>query len=390
MRNATHSPITHATAALAVALATAPDADASALPDGFNVQLFPDGQFDARDGRPGRIKDCAAASWRLDAAIAAALIARANARETPLCIDYEHHTLTAKDAGHKAVAAGWIEALCYVPGQGLFARVAWTDAARGHIRADEYRYISPLFTFDLATGAVLELVNAALTNNPGLDGLAAVAAARQIVATDATAAQTQTEALMDELLERLRWMLNLPVTAAAEEISAQLDKLKGMIGGADAAAASVDLLAILAGKDAALADLTTKLDKPDPAKFAPAEAVAALTQENAALKASLAAAQAHNGVAALAAEIKAAVADGRVHKSLEGWLAELAAQAPDTARAYLDKAVPVAALTAMQTQGVAPAAAGGAGVAALTAEEREAAKLLDIPEATFALSKETK
>ncbi|OLN30439.1 Phage-associated protease [Desulfovibrio sp. DV] len=368
-----------------MALATSPES--GTLPEGVSVQLFPDGQFDARDGRPGSLKGCSAKAWRLDAAIAAALIARANARETPLCIDYEHHTLTAKDAGHKAVAAGWIEALCYVPGQGLFARVAWTDAARGHIRADEYRYISPLFTFDLATGAVLELINAALTNNPALDGLAAVAAARQSAAT--TPEQTQTEALMDELLKRLRFLLNLPVAASAEDVTAQLDKLKGQVTSAGEAATSVDLLAILAGKDAALADLTAKLDKPDPAKFAPAEAVAALTQENAALKASLAAAQTQNGTAALAADIKAAVADGRVHKTLEGWLTDLAATAPDTARAYLDKAVPVAALTTMQTTTVTPPAAG-ATTAALSAEEKEAAKLLGIPEDLYATAKEAK
>ena len=84
MRNATHSPITHATATLAISLA--PAADAASLPDGMNVQLFPDGQFDARDGRPETIKGSKAKAWQLDAAIAAALIARANARETPFAL----------------------------------------------------------------------------------------------------------------------------------------------------------------------------------------------------------------------------------------------------------------------------------------------------------------
>lgn len=385
MRNATHSPITHATAALAVALA--PTADAASLPDGCNVQLFPDGDFDARDGRPGSLKGCSAKAWRLDADIAAALIARAGIRETPLFIDYEHHTLTAKDAGHKAVAAGWIEALAYVPARGLFARVAWTDAARAHIRADEYRYISPLFTFDPETGAVLSLVNAALTNNPALDGMAAVAAVRQVAASQTD--QPQPEDCMDELLKRLRFLLNLPVAATAEEVTARLDALKTQVTTGAETAASVDLLAILAGKDAAIADLTAKAATPDPAKFAPVEALSALTAENTDLKAKLAAASAQNGAAALSAEIKAAVADGRVHKSLEGWLADLAAKAPDAARDYLAKAAPVAALTAMQTSTVTPPSAG-AGTAALTAEEKEAAKLLGIPEDVYATGKEAK
>ncbi|QAZ67038.1 phage protease [Solidesulfovibrio carbinolicus] len=384
MRNATHSPITHATAALAVALA--PTADAASLPDGMNVQLFPDGDFDARDGRPGSLKGCTTKAWRFDADIAAALIARTNTRETPLFIDYEHHTLTAKDAGHKAVAAGWIEALAYVPGRGLFARVAWTDAARAHIRADEYRYISPLFTFDPESGAVLSLVNAALTNSPALDGMAAVAAVRQVAASQTD--QPQPEDCMDELLKRLRFLLNLPVAATAEDVTARLDALKTQVTTGAETAASVDLLAILAGKDAAIADLTAKAATPDPARFAPVEALSALTAENTDLKARLAAAATQNGAAALSAEIKAAVADGRVHKSLEGWLADLAAKAPDAARDYLAKAAPVAALTAMQTSTVTPPA--GAGTAALTAEEKEAAKLLGIPEDVYATGKEAK
>jgi len=386
MRNATPHPIPHPTAVLTVALATAQGGDASSLPEGMNVQLFPDGEFTARDGRPGSIDGCTTTVWRMDADIAASLIAAAEARETPLCIDYEHHTLTAKDAGHKAVAAGWIEALCYVPGRGLFAKVAWTETARAHIQADEYRYISPLFTFDGKTGAVLELVNAALTNNPALDGLAAVAAVRQTAATQAL----QTEACMDELLERLRWMLNLPVTATAEEIAAQLDKLKTQIG-ADAAATSVDLLAILAGKDATIAALTAKTKAPDPARFAPVTALAALTKENADLKAKLTEALAQNDQAALTAAIEAAVADGRVHTSLAGWLAELAAKDPDAARAYLDAATPMAALTGMQTHtgGFTPPASGtGSGTAALSAEEVEAAKLLGLSETDFAKGKE--
>ncbi len=385
MRNATHSPITHATAALAVALA--PTADAASLPEGCNVQLFPDGSFDARDGRPGSIKGCAAKAWQLDAAIAAALIARANQRETPLCIDYEHHTLTAKDAGHKAVAAGWIEALAYVPGRGLFACVAWTDAAREHIRADEYRYISPLFTFDPETGAVLSLINAALTNNPALDGMAAVAAARQVAASQTH--QPQPEDCMDELLKRLRFLLNLPVAATAEEVTARLDTLKAQVATGNEAAASVDLLAILAGKDAAIADLTAKAATPDPTKFAPVEAVAALTAENADLKAKLAAAQTENGTAALSAEIKAAVADGRVHKTLEGWLTDLAAKDPDAAQAYLETATPVAALTTMQTRTL-PTPPAGAGTAALSADEKEAARLLGKTEADYLAFKEGK
>ncbi|MFR8056123.1 MAG: phage protease, partial [Bilophila wadsworthia] len=139
------------------------------------IQLFPLGSFAARDGRPGTLKGVKAAEWMLTPDIAAAVIARWQARETPLVVDYEHQTMLAEQNGKPAPAAGWIESLEAGP-DGLYATVKWTDAARAFIRADEYRYISPVFSFDPETGAVLELKSAALTNYPALDGMAAVAA----------------------------------------------------------------------------------------------------------------------------------------------------------------------------------------------------------------------
>jgi len=216
----------------------------AALPQGMNAQLFPDGPFAARDGRPSTMTDGALAAWRMDADIAAALTAKVAERATPLPVDYEHQLLLAKQNGKPAPASGWVEAVAYVPGRGLFAAVSWTAKARQHISADEYRYISPVFRFDQATGAVLEILSVALTNNPALDGMDTVALAALFPpAIAATATPTQTkETNMDELLERLRWMLNLPITAGPDEIKAELDKLKAMLSGGDEAAASVDLL----------------------------------------------------------------------------------------------------------------------------------------------------
>lgn len=391
MRNAKPIPTkTTAVAALVVQLAT----DAPGLPEGCNVQLFPDGEFAARDGRPASVEKCEAATWRMDADIAAALIAQVDSRETPLFIDYEHHTLTAKDKGHKAVAAGWIAALVYVPGQGLFAKVDWTEAARSHIQADEYRFISPLFGFDLKTGAVRHLINAALTNNPALDGMAAVAAALEINMEehmDPKDLKNGKAALSEELLSQLRWMLNLPVSATAEEIKAELDKVKAQLGGE--AAVSVSLVDVLQAKDTAIAALTAQAGQPDPARFVPVEGVTALTEENATLKARVAELESQSGIAALSAQIDAALSDGRVNKGLEGWLRSLAKSSPDQARAYLEKAQPIAALTTMQTNslGTPPGSAGsGTGVAALSAEEKEAAKALGMSEEDYAKAKETK
>ncbi|MFZ5427707.1 MAG: phage protease, partial [Thermodesulfobacteriota bacterium] len=362
MRNANHptaSPT--ALAALTVQLASGgPD-----MPEGCNIQLFPDGEFSARDGRPGLVENSQTEVWRMDADIAAALIAQVSARETPLFIDYEHHTLTAKDNGHKAIAAGWVESLTYVPGQGLFAQVDWTEAASQHIKAKEYRYISPLFGFDLKTGAVRFLINAALTNNPALDGTAAVAAALEITRMEDPMSKKEGQtALSEDLAERLRWMLNLPVTATAQDIIAELDKVKAQLGTADT---GVSILAILQDKDAQLAALSAQVEKPDPAKFVPLAALAALTEENATLKGRVAELEQKTGTAALSAQIDTALKDGRVNKALEPWLRDLATSSPESAKAYLDKAAPIAALSGMQTgsTGVTPTPPGaGSGVAA--------------------------
>lgn len=166
-----HNP-NHLAASLAVQLPLNP----KELPTGYNVQLFPEGQFAASDGRPGNIKDCEAKAWLMDATIGPDIIADVDARDARPVVDYEHQSLRARENGQPAPAAGWIQALAYFPGRGLFAKVEWTERARELIKSGEYRYISPVFEFDNKTGTVLRLVNAALTNTPALDGLMAVAA----------------------------------------------------------------------------------------------------------------------------------------------------------------------------------------------------------------------
>lgn len=160
------------TASLAVQLPQNP----KELPTGYNIQLFPEGQFSASDGRPGNIKDCETGAWLMDANIGPDIIADVDAREVRPVVDYEHQSIRTRENGQPAPAAGWIQSLAYFPGKGLFAKVEWTDRARDLIKTGEYRYISPFFEFDNKTGAVRRLISAALTNTPALDGLMAVAA----------------------------------------------------------------------------------------------------------------------------------------------------------------------------------------------------------------------
>ncbi len=375
---------------------------ASALesPEGaMNAQLFPDGFFAARDGRPATLTDGALTAWRMDEGIAAPLAALVAARETPLAVDYEHQLLLAKQNGKPAPASGWIERVGYVPGRGLFAAVSWTAKAREHISADEYRYISPVFRFDKATGAVLEILSVALTNNPALDGMDAVALAALFPSALAATATPiiNEEDSMDELLERLRWMLNLPITAGPDEIKAELDKLKAMLSGGDAAAASVDLLALFTGqkeKDEQLAALTAQVaglsENPDPAKFAPVAALTALQQANAELKAQVAELACAGKQGQVDALVQAALADGRLTPALEGWARELGAKDEAALSAFLTAAAPVAALASMQTSSLPGGAPPASGTVALTTEEAYAAEQLGMSHDEFKKAKEDK
>lgn len=135
-----------------------------------SMQLLPSGEFRTADGRPASI-----AHWRLNAEIADRVIAASAAAVNDLVIDYEHQTLRTETNGRPAPAAGWFKRLEYRAALGLFATdVRWTEAAARMIQAGEYRYISPVFSYD-ETGAVLRIISAALTNTPGLDGMDAVA-----------------------------------------------------------------------------------------------------------------------------------------------------------------------------------------------------------------------
>lgn len=124
--------------------------------------------------------------WRLDARLAAQVIAARRERGVKIVVDYEHATLTRAKDGLPAPAAGWIDPahLEYRPGVGLVAtEVEWTTTAAGHLTAREYGYGSPVFPFDPRTGDITGLHSFALTNDPGLTGvntaLSAIVAATQ-------------------------------------------------------------------------------------------------------------------------------------------------------------------------------------------------------------------
>lgn len=183
------------------------------------VQLVPAGPVVAgRDGRRWRMEDPA----RIVAAFAT------NGAELP--VDFEHATQLKGGRGERADAAGWIEALEARAGS-IWGRIAWNAEGSAAVASRAYRYLSPVFRFDAATGAILAMVSAGLTNNPNLH-LAAL-----------NAAQQETPETMDKVV---------------------LEAL-GLKPEATAAEAVVAIGALTAARDTAL----NAAQHPDPEKFVP-------------------------------------------------------------------------------------------------------------------------
>lgn len=296
-------------------------------PTGSEIQLTPAGMFKARDGRPAGLP-----GWKIDAMIAARVIARAAARQTPFVTDYEHQTLATDKNGQPAPAAGWFKNLEWREGQGLFATgVEWTAKAKAYIDAGEYKFISPVFGYDRKTGEILQLEMAALTNTPAVDGMDAVAALAQEFFTRS---QEPTHE-KDQPMKAIALLLGLAEDASEADISAALTALK-----AEIATLKTDNTA-LKTETAAL-----KTQTPDPAKFVPVETVTALQGQVAALTTRL-----NDGE--LEDVIQAALTSGKLLPAMESWARDLGKSDLAALKSYVEKN-PAIQLGINQTNGLGP------------------------------------
>lgn len=319
----------------------------AALTAGREIQLLPAGEFAARDGRPGDGR-----TWKIDAAQAATLIAAANSRKTPYVIDYEHQTLHAERNGRPAPAAGWFKTLEWRDGKGLYATdVEWTERAAAMIQAGEYKFLSPVFVADVASGAVVEMLMAAVTNNPALDGMDAVAARFS----------EPPETPMNETLKKLLAALGLPENTVEADALTAVAALKTK---SEAAAAEIVAL---------------KAAAPDPAKFVPVETMKALQTEVAALTARITGGEVDSLV-------KGAIEGGKLLPAQEKWARDLGASDLAALKAYLDTAQAIAALKGTQTGGK-PAQGAAAGAESLSEAELAICKAMALDPKDYAASK---
>lgn len=261
------------------------------------AMLLPAGRFAGRDGRgPYDAGDAVAMRAIVDRSLARAGL-------TELVVDYDHQTQFAAVAGvgGQAPAAGWIRAL-EARADGVWARVAWTEAAKARIRAGEYRYLSPVYHHD-RDGRVLRLISAGLTNTPNLDLAGAVAA---------RAAPT---AGAEETMEEILKALGLPAgTSTADALAA----IQAALAGATALQSVAQAVGLAAGAaPAAVLTAVQAARNPDPARFVPIDQVTALQTQLTTLQTSLHADRVETAVAA-------AIKDGKVAPALKEWATDLA------------------------------------------------------------------
>ena len=286
---------TRAIAALAVELTASGNAPAE-------FRLLPIGRFKAADGsgRPDGIPE----GWLLSESGALRIAALSSSRASKRVIDYEHQTLRAAENGKPAPAAGWFGKL-EAREDGLWAvNVEWTAQAAEMIASRQYRYVSPVFPYDKRSGEVLGIAHAALTNDPGLDGLTDLAGAAAL------------SALFEEEMPMKALLAALGLLETATE--------------AEALAALAALRTAHTGELAAL-----RAAVPDPVKYVDVATLTAVRAELATANTELATLKAEKHEADVAQVVTAALDAGKLTPATESWARELGRKDLSALNAYV-------------------------------------------------------
>ncbi len=346
--------LNHASTASAIAL------DAEGKPP-TEIQLFPFGTVKGRDGR---------GPWVLaDEAHAREVIAATQARHAPtdMMVDYDHQGVFAvgEGKGGTAEAAAWIDvSKLTVKEDGIWAAVEWTEAAAAKLKARAYRYLSPYFGSDPATGRLTRFFNVGLVNQPAI---------REIAAAAAIDLNPGTPQNMKTILTAL----GLKETATEADACASIAALTQAAGSAEQLAAAATALGLkpeATGEEVvAAATAAVAGGAPDPAKFVP---IAALTEVTDKLKVI--------NEERAAAAVDEATASGKLTPALRQWGIDLFNQ--DEARF----AAFVQGQPAVLPTGPSKAAGKVDGdKPQLTDEDRQACAALDVSEEDFLKTRES-
>lgn len=266
------------------------------------IQILPFGQVHSKKG-----------DFLVDDKAVADILASFAAQKNDLVIDYEHQTLD----GVQAPAAGWIKELVNKGEEGIWARVEWTERAKDYLANKEYRYFSPVVWVRKSDGRAAVLHSGALTNTPAIDGMVPLANKEEPLKEDNS---------VDELLQQLRWMLNMTITATAEEVIAELQKVINQLKDAQGLVANKEVLSLLEVPETA--DINTVKGKilalKNPSGYVRVE-------EFNSLKEQLATRQRDELV-------NMALSQGKVSPAMKEWAEQYALKDPAGFKAFIDQA----------------------------------------------------
>ncbi|MDE1465616.1 phage protease [Spartinivicinus poritis] len=164
------------------------------------VQLIPAGvDVVGRDGR----------TWINDNP--QAIVRAFNSSGVELPIDIEHASEHKAPKGEPAPAVAWVKQLEAREGGSIWGLVAWNREGDTLVTSKQYRYLSPVFTYETDSRRILRLSSAGLTNQPNLH------------LTALNQRQSQEEPTMDE---KLLAALGLEPGATVEQAINAINQLK--------------------------------------------------------------------------------------------------------------------------------------------------------------------
>ena len=293
------------------------------------IPIFPAGTTKGVDGRgPYHLKN------------AADVIAASEREHVDLVIDRDHATDLAPP-GTAIVAAGWIKELIEHDG-GIWARVEWTPAAEQQLKDREYRYISPTFHVDKATGNVTRILRATLTNSPNFNMKAVASAQRDDETTDQII-EEEDDMNMNKTLLACAAVLGMKAPKTEEDV---LELVKATAAALATSRQSLtDTAKALGLKDdekaetiiAAATSLKTATGKEgtDPSKFVPIETF----QETASALAKL---QTEITEDKATAAVEAAMKAGKITPAQKAWALDYAKSSLEAFKTFIDGAPVVA------------------------------------------------
>jgi phage I-like protein len=190
-------------------------------------------------------------------------------------IDYEHQSTQAPPAGGDASkpAAGWFKP--EVRNGELWAvELAWTTKAASMLApaqgAPEYRYFSPILFFDEKTRRVTRLKNIALTNDPAMDEIEALAAASAIHHDKETPMPCENCSTLAAQIKELTAELSAAKAAAKDksEATTALTGIRSQLCAITGKATEAEALGVVAGLKTAHEELSAFKAKVDQEKSA--------------------------------------------------------------------------------------------------------------------------